>query len=90
MAEVVSVNAEEETVTFSKTLNPYTDFNDYSAKFYAYVDKASFSLEAGTHSIIPYRARNVWQAGTNPEIAWLLEPVACPSRTIQLHSVGRL
>lgn len=48
VAEVVSVNAEEETVTFSKTLNPYTDFNDYSAKFYAYVDKASFSLEAGT------------------------------------------
>lgn len=41
-------------------------------------------------TIIPYRARNVWQAGTNPEIAWLLEPVACPSRTIQLHSVGRL
>lgn len=48
VAEVVSVNAEEETVTFSKTLNPYTDFNGYSAKFYAYVDKASFSLEAGT------------------------------------------
>lgn len=47
-AEVVSVNAEEETVTFSESLNPYTDFNDYSAALYTYAEKGSLSLSAGT------------------------------------------
>lgn len=48
VAEVVSVDAEEETVTFSKTLNPYTDFNDNIASLYAYADDDSFCLSAGT------------------------------------------
>lgn len=48
VAEVVSVDAEEGTVTFSKTLNPYTDFNDYSASFKAYAENGSLCLSAGT------------------------------------------
>lgn len=52
VAEVVSVDAEEGTVTFSKTLNPYTDFNDYSASFKAYAENGSLCLSAGTSTFL--------------------------------------
>ena len=48
VAEVVSVDAEGGTVTFSESLNPYTDFNDYSASFKAYAENGSLCLSAGT------------------------------------------
>lgn len=51
-AEVVSVDAEEETVTFSKSLNPYTDFNDYTAGIYAYAENGSLCLSAGTATFL--------------------------------------
>ncbi len=52
VAEVVSVDAEGGTVTFSKSLNPYTDFNDYSASFKAYAENGSLCLSAGTSTFL--------------------------------------
>lgn len=52
VAEVVSVDAEEGTVTFSESLNPYTDFNDYSASFKAYAENGSLCLSAGTSTFL--------------------------------------
>lgn len=52
VAEVVSVDAEGETVTFSESLNPYTDFNDYSASFKAYAENGSLCLSAGTSTFL--------------------------------------
>ena len=52
VAEVVSVDAEGGTVTFSESLNPYTDFNDYSASFKAYAENGSLCLSAGTSTFL--------------------------------------
>lgn len=52
VAEVVSVDAEGGTVTFSESLNPYTDFNDYSASFKAYAENGSLCLSAGTATFL--------------------------------------
>lgn len=52
VAEVVSVDAEGGTVTFSESLNPYTDFNDYSASFKAYAENGSLCLSAGTSKFL--------------------------------------
>lgn len=52
VAEVVSVDAEGGTVTFSESLNPYTDFNDHSASFKAYAENGSLCLSAGTSTFL--------------------------------------
>lgn len=53
VAEVVSVDAEGGgTVTFSESLNPYTDFNNYSASFKAYAENGSLCLSAGTSTFL--------------------------------------
>lgn len=52
VAEVVSVDAEGGTVTFSESLNPYTDFNDYSVSFNAYAENGSLCLSAGTSTFL--------------------------------------
>lgn len=46
-AIVTSIDVENETITVSETLNPYTDFNDYSASVGGYADYCSLAMGSG-------------------------------------------
>lgn len=46
-AVVTSIDPENETITVSETLNPYTDFNDYSAEVGGYADQWSLAIGSG-------------------------------------------